>query len=490
MSVNASFSSLQKLLPPPRRPRLARRARHHGWSVRPAALGLELRGTSLYAACVWPGLNRRWLSLTGVIEDVPQLTAGQLGDKLRELLAPSGAQDPTVVLGLPRREVMVRHLSLPAAAEKSLGNALNLQLGLYKPSDEEDFCWDAGVVRRAEQLAVSLAFVPRTRIEELVAKLHDAGFPVSRLTAAQFATLDWTLRAAEDRQNLCMLLVQSRGSEIELALVRKGCCVASRSFTRAEGDAASVANEARKMLAANRVPGSETLQVVYGGADSAQWRAALSDLGEARELAQFCDAWSLTETTDAPPDEYWGAIALALDGLNWTGDYRLNLLPKELRPARRRWQHAPTYALLTVNLLLLTALAGRGPLQRQITLHRYNAEISRVEQKASLVERQVKKEHRIEAQLTALRSFQENGRRPLDALSSVAQKLPTDAWLSTYNCRENKVDVTGTAKTASAVLPALKTAPQFDDVQFAGGLSRDANGSEHFHIQMKLKDLL
>ena len=488
MSVNASLASFRNALPLSRKPRVARRARHHGWTLRPATLGLELRGTSLFAACLWPGLNRRWLSVTGVIHDVATLTAEQLGERLRELTASAGVADPTVVLGLPRRDVMVRHLALPAAAEKSLDNALNLQLGLYKPSDEEDFCWDAAVVRGGEQLGVSLAFVPRTRIEELAAKLHDAGFPVSRLTTAQFSTLEWTLRAAEERETFRMLLVQSRGAEMELALVDKGRCVASRSFTRAAGDPESVAGEIRKLLAAHRAAGSETMVVVYAGTDVSEWRDTLAQFGEPKELAQFCDVWSLTETIGDSPEEYWGAIALALDGLNWTGDYHLNLLPKELRAAQRRWRNAPTYALLVLNVLLLTALAARGPLQRQITLRRYNHEISSIERSASLVERQIKKQDQIDARLAALSVFQEQGRRPLDALSNVAQKLPPDAWVSVYSCRDNKVDISGTAKQASAVLPALKAVAQFDDVQFAGGLTREADG-ERFHIQMKLKDM-
>jgi hypothetical protein len=476
-------------MPRPRRPRLARRARHHGWSLRPAALGLELRGTSLFAACVWPGMNRRWLSVTGVIENVPQLTAEQLREKLRELASAAGAEDPIVVLGLPRRDVMVRHLALPAAAEKSLANALQLQLGLYKPSDDEDFCWDAAVVRNSEQLAVSLAFVPRTRIEELAAKLHDAGFPVSRLTTAQFATLDWALRAVEDREALRLLLVQSRGIDVELALVDKGRCVASRSFARTPGDAAVFATETGKLLAAHRASSSEPLTVVYSGSDAAEWRSALAAFGETQELAQFCGAWALTESSEGSPDEYWGAIALALDGSNWSGDYHINLLPKELRPARRRWQNAPTYVLLALNVVLISALAARGPLQRQITLRHYNHEIAGVERAASLVESKVKKQDQTQARLAALQSFQEHGRRPLDALSSVAQKLPPDAWLNVYACRDQKVDISGTAKSASAVLPALKSIAQFDDVQFAGGLTRDGEGSERFHIQLKLKDM-
>jgi Tfp pilus assembly protein PilN len=333
---------------------------------------------------------------------------------------------------------------------------------------------------------VSLALVPRTRIEELTSKLHDAGFPISRLTTAQFSTIEWTLRAIEDRDNRRLVLVQSRGLEMEIALIDKGRCVGSRSFTG--NTPAVLATEIGKVLAAHRATASDPLTVVYAGADAAEWRDVLAQFGDARELAQLCDVWSLTETMGESPDEYWGAIALALDGLNWAGDYHLNLLPKELRPARRRWQNAPTYALVVLNLLLLTAVAARGPLQRQLTLRRYNYEIGQVERQASVVERQLKKQDQIDARLASLASFQEQGRRPLDALSNIAQKLPPDAWVSVYTCRDNKVDISGIAKQASAVLPALKAVAQFDEVQFAGGLTREADG-ERFHIQMKLKDM-
>ena len=42
--------------------------------------------------------------------------------------------------------------------------------------------------------------------------------------------------------------------------------------------------------------------------------------------------------------------------------------------------------LLALNVLLLTALAGRGPLQRQVTLHRYNREIASAERQVSLAD--------------------------------------------------------------------------------------------------------
>ena len=489
------FGGLRSLAPPARRPRLAHSPRHHRWSVRRSALGLEIRGTSLHLACIRPGWNKRWLSAIGVIADFPQLTAEQLRQRIREFLAPAGAEDPLVVLGLPRRDTMVRHLQLPAAAEKSLDSVLDLQLGLYKPSDEEEFCWDAAVVHGREQLAVSLAFAPRAHAQDVAGKLADAGYPVARLSTAQFATLDWVLRGRAVPASPRLLIVQAHGSEAEFAIVEDKACVFSRSLALPSGNAQAavqaVVVQIRQALATVRSNCTEPFVVVVAGTGTEMWRDALAEFGSVEHLGRYCHAEELMNAADINPaelEESWGAVALALDGLSWTGDYRLNLLPKELRPTRRRWQNAPTYALIAINLLLLAALAARAPLQREVTLKRYQAEIAQVEKNATQVERQKMKTEKIEHRLDTLRQFQEDGRRPLDALSEIAQKLPPDAWVNSYSYRLGEIGLSGTAKSAAALLPALKASPELQDVQFRGALTREpALGTERFQMDIKLR---
>ena len=487
-----SFAGLRSLAPAPRKPRLSHSARHHGWTMRHAALGVELRGTSLYLACVQPGWNRRWLSAIGVITDFSQLTAEQLRQRIREVLEPAGVHDPIVVLGLPRRETMVRHLQLPAAAEKSMDSVLNLQLGLYKPSDDEEFCWDAAVVRAQQQLAVSLAFASRARVQEVTSKLADAGFPVSRVTAAQFASLDWVLRGRDTASSPRLLVVQIHGPEVEFAIVEDNACVFSRSLVVEPGANAVQSGiiQIRQALATLRSNRSEPFTVLLAGAQSSDWHAALAEFGTVEHVGRYCQADELMNAAgidSAELEEHWGAIALALDGLSWTGDYRLNLLPKELRLARRRWQNAPTYALLAINVLLLAALLARAPLQRSVMLKRYDTEISRVDKNASQVERQIRKEQQIGQRLETLRQFEQQGRQPLDALSEIAQKLPPEAWVNSYSYRQGEVSLSGTAKSASAVLPALKASAELQDVQFRGALTRESSGAERFQMQIKLR---
>src|SRR6266404_1798424 len=391
-SKRISFSGLRRLAPRAKAPQVTRAAGPQAWNLRRAAVGLEVRGNDLYAACVRAGWNRRWVAATAVIENWAQLSAEDLRARLADVA--SGADDPLIVLGLPRRELMVRHLELPAAAARQLDSVLQLQLGLYKPSDDEEVYWDAAVVEHGEKLGIDLALVPTTRVQELASLLRAARYPIARVTTAQFAAMDWVLRVrgateADGR----LMLVQGHGSEVELAILDGPRCVFTRSFPLpANTDAGEhIANQARQALASLRGARDGAFTVLIAGDGCEQWRDALQPLGSVEHLGRYAQTDALADPADAQREEFWGALALALNGLSWTGDYRLNLLPRELRPARRRWQNVPTYALLTANVLLLAALAGRAPLQRHILLKRYEYELSRVERQATQVERQVKK---------------------------------------------------------------------------------------------------
>jgi Tfp pilus assembly protein PilN len=476
---------------PASRPRLESSPGRRGWNVRRASVGVELRGDELVIACVRPGLRKRWMTASGRIAGFAQLAAEELRARVSEI---TGAlDDPIVTLGLPRRDVMQRHLQLPAAAEKQLASVLELQLGLYKPNDDEEYCWDAAVARGArsesrsegEQLAIALAFLSRARVEDLCAQFRAAGLPLARITVTQMAVLDWALRGGTSDSRL--LLAEARGSEADIAVVEDGRCLATRSFALArDGAAAQVALQARQAIAAART-GAGAWRVLLGGQGATVWREPLSEFGETQELESFL-ATDVAATADAALGrDVLGAAALALAGFRGSGNYQLNLLPRELRARPQRWRNTPTYTLLALNVLLLVALVARRPLQQQVLLRRYQQELTSLERPASLIERELKKTERLEQRLGTLADFQQHGRQPLDALGEIAQKLPPDAWVSGFTCRNGQVDISGTAKAASAVLPALQASTQFDDVQFRGGLTREGGGAERFQIQMKLR---
>jgi general secretion pathway protein L len=465
--------------------RLRRGARSRRWDLRRASLGVEIRGSSLYLACVRPGWGRRWLVATGVIPDFAGLNGEQLGSRLREFLEPVGAEEPLLVLGLPRSEVIVRLLEVPRMAASSLPEVLNFQLNLYKPSDEEGFCWDAAVVPHGEHLAASLVLLPRVVVERLASQFVGAGCPVSRLTVGQFSLLHLIARARPAASTPRLLCLHFKGADVELVVTEERRLVYSRAFPLQERESSPeqiVLWEVRQAFATLRWNDGEPVSVLLAGSAPEPVASALAKLGELRRLGDWLET---TEAGGGEAEEFWGAIALALDGLSWTGYHRLNLLPAELRPARRRWRHAPTYALLAANALLLVALGARAPLQEHLLLKQYRSEIARVEPTAAQVEQMLAQQKKLRQRLELLRGFEERGREPLEALGEIAQRLPAEAWLNLFTYRQGQVEIVGAAKSASAVLPLLDASPRLDEVKFVGALTRDAAEMERFRLQMR-----
>jgi len=167
------------------------------WNLRGPILGVEIRGSSLFLACIHPGLVGVGLAGTHVIPNFSELKPGELQEKLRNFLKPLNVDDPVVVLGLPRSEVIVRLVSLPLLAPKSVEEALTLQVEMFKPTDTERFCWDASFLPHETQLSASLALAPQETVERLVNLFAEAGYPMTCLTVSQFSLVHLYLRGAQ-----------------------------------------------------------------------------------------------------------------------------------------------------------------------------------------------------------------------------------------------------------------------------------------------------
>ncbi|HEV2386582.1 MAG TPA: PilN domain-containing protein [Candidatus Acidoferrales bacterium] len=484
--------------------RLRRDRQWYRLSLRRPALGIEVGGSALHLACVRPGLGRRWLAGTETIADSAMLGAEQLRGRLNGFLARCGAADPVVILGLPRRDVIVRHLSLPAAAERALDGALRLQEALFKPNDDEEFCAQGTAARDGSAFAATLALLPRSAAEAAAGKFTQAGYAPALLTVTQFALADLILRAAPADRPQQLLFVHQRGREAEIAALRNRALIYSRSVLLPAGTAstqpAGSAPPGPPAPAEDAAAGEQLLAAVQEALTSLRWPTPQPvllagtvspetehELGETGRLFRLDEWMGNASLRKTKPEEHWGAIALAVQGLSWQGQYRFNLLPAELRARRGLWGYAPTYTLVAANLLLLAALGLRVPVERQILLKQYQGAIGRLEAPAAQADSQLASEKALRQRLALLGQFEGQGREPLDLLAAVARQLPVDAWLEFYNYQAGQLQIVGTAKSASGVLSALQRLPQVEDVKFNGALTRDDSGMEHFRLQMRLK---
>jgi Tfp pilus assembly protein PilN len=457
------------------------------WRLRGPALGVKVCGSSLYLASVRPGWGRRWIVGTGCIPDYVQLQPQQLGERLREFLDPLRGEDPSVVVGLPRIDAVVRLCTLPRVAKKAQRAALALQAEMYTPADDEAFCWDAAMHPANGNLAASLALVARNHIERLATRFAEAGYPLSRVTLSQFSLVHMILRVRPEGRSDRMVLVDIAGLDVELAILEKGGLVYTRGFQlSAESPSAeqSLLSEIRQAFATLRWKESDAVRFIMVGSSLQPMEAALAELGQ---VCRIKDWLQVGELDGLDRGEYWGALALAVDGLSWRRAHRLNLLPDELRTSKRRWRYVPTYALLAANVLLLATFGLREPIQRQFLLRQYKKEIASLEKASAQAQQSLGKQGQDYQRLESLRNFQDQAHRSLDALAEVAQRLPADTWLNTFAYRQGQVDLNGVAQSAAALLPVLQASPQFKNVKFGGALTRDPSGADRFRLQLQVK---
>ena len=460
------------------------------WIPRRPVLGVEVDGTSLLLACLKPGLGRAPVSYFGTVSNFATISPGQLRAKLREFLAPLGVEDPLVVLGLPRRECMIRFLNLPATARRSLSEAISLQVEMYKPTDNETFDWDTVVIDEREQLAATLVLAPRISIEKFVHIFSEAGYPITRITLTQFAQLHLLLSAESALLDKRFLLVDGRNHDIELALLEGRKLVYSRSLSLGR-DAAVAAHEVlaeiRQAFSSLRWKEGENLVVLVAGDVPVTIERALGSLGPTEKLKEKVRQRALPEQGGL--QKYWGAATVALSVLlGGRRGYSLNLLPAELRPSRRQSRYLTTYGLLFANAVMLLALGLRVPVQNYVLLRQYRREIAGVRVRADEMKQLLQSGRSMRQELLAFDAFQQHGRQPLEALNEIARQLPSDAWVNTYSCKKGLVELTGSAKAASPLLSLFQSSSQFQDVKFNGALSQDSSGAERFRLQLRLKE--
>jgi len=460
------------------------------WIPQRPILGIELDGNSLLLAYVKPGWGRAPVSYFGMISDFAGLSSETLRVKIQEFLTPLGGDEPVVVLGLPRREFIIRFLRLPAASRKSLSEAVSLQVEMYKPTDNEQYDWDTVVINEQQHLAATVVLAPRTMVEKFTNLFSRAGYPISRLTMTQFAQLQLFLRAEAVPHDKRYLVVDGRSQDVELALLEGRKLVYSRSLPMVRDGATvipDVLEEIRQAFSALRWKEEEGLAVLVAGDLPRPIELMLKSLGLVERLKDKIRQHVLPEQGGL--QKYWGAAAVALSFVSGRRQaYSLNLLPSEFRPARRHSRYLITYALLFANALLLLGFGFRVPIQNYVLLRQYRKEIAGVKVRAEEMKSILQRERAMREELLALDSLQQRGRQPLDALDDIAQKLPQDAWLTVFSSRKGQIELTGSAKAASPLLPLFQSSPQFQDVKFTGALTQDAAGAEHFRLQMKLKE--
>jgi len=391
------------------------------------------------------------------IENYATRPAAEWGAVYARFLRSLGVGYLTATVLLPRREVIVRQLSLPGVAAKDLESAIRLQLDLLHPYGEEEIVWGSSPLTHG---AVLVGIVRREVMERYRRLFTEAGILVASFTfsaAAMHAAIRVTGKTPTNGNGFVALGRNAAGA-VEVYGESPARPVFSAEFTFPPERAAGLA------LAELRLPPETAPRRLDEILPPPAVNPVENDLSR-----------------NALP--YATAVAGACPRLAPSA----NVLPPEHRRSSSRAALIPTLVLAGVVLLA----GGFMLFWQNYTQRRYlselNAEIRKLEPvaaRAATLDREIAKARAQAELLDRVRAYT---RDDLDALNELTKLIAPPGWTNSIDLNRDSVRIAGSAPDAAPLVKILDSSPLFQNSAPDAIIRAGNGGGENFTIHSSRK---
>ncbi|HYM13026.1 MAG TPA: PilN domain-containing protein [Bryobacterales bacterium] len=456
-----------------------------------SGVGIEIRGEDLVVTLVksrWKGVS---VAAQTTVRDFRRRPAAEWGEEYQAFLRSHGFRGLPATLALPRGEVIVRLLSLPAVSRAELRSAVRFQVDTLHPYGDDNVYYGYSLLRQATRgggaaakgpakgpgeggaaanatAEVAVVIAARAVVDGYADLFAEADVKLRGITVAAASYYSAT-RLVRRREPAPFLLVDRRGDAYELYGES-----AARPFFSAIFDARNMPLEKAIDAAAAelRLPEQEIPLVITG-----EPRTAPSPLAAEEVLGSPLAA---PAGFDLARDAT--AFVTGVAGASPRWGWRVNLLPAARRSASARWPVAATVAAAAAVALVVLALAVRRPLQDS----RYARELGREARRLEAVEREVRglemQTQKARARRAQLEDFRRRTEADLALVTEISRRLPKTVWLTTLEVGDDAVQMTGQAEAAAPLLGLLDNSGAVTGASFTTSITRGDRG-EMFRIR-------
>jgi Tfp pilus assembly protein PilN len=395
-----------------------------------SGVGVEVAGPDLEVVAARVRPSR--ISVLGrlTISNYAERPAAEWGAEYSQFLKSLGASHLSATVLLPRRDVIVRYVTLAGVAPKDIESAIRFQLDTLHPyGDDEVSCgWSALAYG-----AVLVGIVRRSIVDHYHQLFTEAGIPVSSFTfsaAAVHAAI--RLNGAASGAGF-IALSRSAAGAVEVYGESQSRPIFSAEFDLAPERATTLA------LSELRLP-----------PDTAPLRLeAVLPKPDVNPVANDLSRNALPYAT-------------ALAGACPRFAPSANVLPAEHRRFSSRTAFIPTIVLATLVALALLGAAIYSSYADRRYLKKLEAEIAVYEPKAQRVSTIDRQMSEMQARARVLDQFRQQTRRDLDALNELTRLVEPPAWVSSTNLTRDSARITGEAPQAPTLLKILDSSPLFE----------------------------
>jgi len=456
------------------------------------SVGIELRGEDLLISSLQSnfsgGVFTHFTRIAGYRLRDPQ----NLRQEINLFFRSHGLSRDNIVLGIPRKDIVVRYLDLPAEVADNLKQVVQYQVQSFEPTEEERFYHDYALLQRGagKRLSVMLAMVRKTMLDETLQFLLALGIRPVIVTAGSIGIANLFLQNRKGLQDKTFILVDLGPSMLEMFALNQGALVYSHAVST-EKDAnwkdliLREADDAASQLQLG-AEGSVEKIVLSGESSQAVFREIKLVLPDC-ELIQTSLGLEIPGENKSHVQEAAGSLGLAYTGMARRPSLRVNLLPPERRIRQSRWAYVPAAVFGLAILALLCALGFHRAVQERMLIRRLDQEIQSHKAPVARVMSYRSQSEELEKKIKAIEELLKSRDMNLEVLRELTAKLPDDTYVTTYRYQDGNIQLSGQSSSASDLIPMLLKSPLLKEVGARGNFYKNqATGKEQFNLEAKL----
>jgi Tfp pilus assembly PilM family ATPase/Tfp pilus assembly protein PilN len=399
-----------------------------------------------------------------------------------------------IVLGLPRRDVVVRHLELPPEVADNLKQVVLYQVQSFEPTEEEKFYYDYVPLRMNEgskKLSVLLVMVKKSILDAHLSVLQELGLRPVTVTLGCAGLSNLFIQGTKGSERKTYILADLSPSDVEVMAVRDGALVYTRESTKPGGSSWKdfLIHELELAAAKTRMSPEDAIEkIVLAGEESA---AAQRELRE--DLAD-CELISESVTFEIPVEnrshlqEAAVSLGLAHSGLSRRLPTKLNLLPRNLRTRQTPWAYVPAIALGAVVIALLAGLGLHRIFQERIVIRQLDQQIASLRGPVKRVQDLRAETEALEKKIRYVEGIFRQRDMNLEVLRELTTILPLDTFITSYDNPNGNITISGASPSPPDLILKLERSPVLMNVVPQGTVFRDQQtGKDRFSFQMKVE---
>jgi Tfp pilus assembly protein PilN len=459
------------------------------------SIGIELRGEDMLICSLQSNLSGGVFTHFKRIADYRRRDQEDLRREINLFFKSRGLSKDTVVLGIPRTDVILRTLDLPSEVADDLKQVVHYQAQSFEPTEEDRFYHDYvlldGDTSAKKRLTVLVVMVRKVLLDEYLALLRRVGIRPVSVLGSSMGLGNIFLQGRKGLRDKTFVLADLRPSALELVALRHGAFVYSREAPKQSNQNWKdlILREIDEAASKLRLGPEDTLEkiVLAGESSEPAYEETAASIPDCELLR---NSLPLAMPVENRPhlQEAASALGLAFTGLMRRPAIRVNLLPAELRVRQKRWAYVPTAILGLAIVALFFALALHRAAQNRILIRTLDTEIQSlkapVERTQSVQNRADELAKRIKSLEDILRSRDMN----LEILQELTTTLPPDTFLTTYSYRDGTLQLAGSSGSSYDLIPKLEKSTLLKNVVIRGPVFKDVQtGKDRFNFEAKLE---